>query len=93
MITNSTLVPEFATIKDILLLGADHTCVFVCKRFVTQSFNAHFHAYEIIPSLEVIVLKQSGLFDYHVLSQFKVHSLTNVTFVPLKYHIIENIDV
>ena len=86
-------MPEFASIEDILLLGVDHLCVLVCKSYVTQCFHAHFHAFEVVLSSKVIVMKQNDLCDYHVLSQYKLHTHPNVLFVSMKYHILENVDM
>ena len=84
-------MPEFAKIEYILLLGVDHVCVLVCKSYVTNCFHSHFHSYEVALSSEVIVVKQTELSDCHVLSKYTLRMHPNVFFVPMKYHVLENI--
>ncbi len=80
-------MPSFAEIVDIVFLRSDSTCLFVCKMYVTDCFNKHYHSYEVLSTEEVLIIKQSDLTDYHVLHKYKIHFET--TFIPLKYHILE----
>lgn len=87
VVINSDLMPEFGKIVDILIIHQDSSCLFVCETFFTDCFNAHYHGYEVIPSKEITIIKQSNLIDHHVLHDYKInfsHSL-----IPLKYHILE----
>ena len=91
VVISSTLMPSFALIMDVLLLGTDSVCMFICRKYTTQCFNSHLHAYEVVESEEQIVVEQNNLQDYHVLSQFKLDTHDDVLFISMKYHIIENI--
>lgn len=91
LVKDSALTPDFVEIVDILLIGADSLCVFMCKRFITDCYNHHFHAFEVAQSEEVVVVEQSSLFDFHVLSQYKLRTHPDVVFISMKYHIVENV--
>ena len=93
VITSSTLMPVFAVIVDILIVDENQSCVFICNQFTTQCFNHHFHSYELTPSAETIAIKQNDLFDFYVLTAYKVQAHSHNLFVPLKYHIMEEIDM
>ena len=94
VITSSSLMPVFAEIIDILIVHVDENqlCLFICSHFTTQCFNHHFHSYELTPSKDTILIKQNDLFDFYVLTPYKIHAHTNTVFVPLKYHIMEQIE-
>ena len=63
-------------------------CVFLCKEIVTQCFNEHYHSYEVNKSDKWMAVKQTDIIDHHTLSLYYVN---NLYFIPLKYHIIENV--
>lgn len=89
LVIKSELMPAFGVI--IQIVKVENTCIFVCKEFTTLCFSNHFHAFEIKESSKTIAIKYDDLPDYHVLSTYKLHTHTNVSFVSMKYHIIENI--
>ena len=91
VVTDSSLVPSFAKIANILLIGSDRTCFFLCKCYSTLCLNSHFHAYEVEESEDWRVIKQTELFDYHPLPLYNLHTYPGVSFVTLKYYIYENI--
>lgn len=85
--TNCDLLPSFAKIIDIFFLHPDSThTLFVCEKYITDCFDHHFHSYEVQPTREHLIIKQSDLIDYHVLHQYDI---TPHTFISLKYHILE----
>ena len=71
MVTQSGLMPSFAKIIDILFLLPERTAIFMCEKYRTNCFNYHLHSYEVMPSKELLIVKQSDLVDYHVLHQYK----------------------
>ena len=89
VVVDSSLLPEFACIVDIVVTeGFD--CVFVCEKYTSLCFNAHFHSYEVIkcsPSL-ICAVMQGDLIDFHT---YSTHSISNVSFIRLKYHVTEKI--
>ena len=88
---SSNLLPIFGQILAIVMLNVDQ-CYFVCEILATDSFNSHYHAYEIrkqeFPT-PIIVCHQSAFIDHHVLSLDHVSSFN---FVSLKYYLPENIE-
>ena len=91
VVIDSSLIPIFAKIVDIILIGYDRICFFLCKCHATLCFNSHFHAFETEELEEWIVIKQAVLFDHHALSAYSLQTYPNVTFITLKYYIPENI--
>ena len=85
-------MPQFGLIDEILVIDVENY-FFLCRLFVTDCFNHHFHSYEVswtIPPLFNVYM-QTDLADHHVLHQYKLSSWPSISFIPLKYHIIENI--
>ena len=83
-------MPVFGKIIDIIIVGFTE-CYFVCELFITESFNTHFHAYEVQRQMhptKLVVCRQSEFVDYHVLG---LYHLSNTMFIPLKYYLPENI--
>ena len=72
VITDIDLMPFFAKIIDILFLLPDRTCLFVCETYTTDCFNSHFHSYGVIPTKEVLIIKQNDLIDHHVLHHYQI---------------------
>ena len=91
VIVHSNLMPQFGLIDEILVIDVE-IYFFVYRLFVTDCFNHYFHSYEVswtIPPLFNVYM-QTDLADHHVLHQYKLSSSPSISFIPLKYHIIEN---
>ena len=84
VVTSSETMPTFGKIVDIVI--STHT-LFVCKQYLTNCFNSHYHSYEVDPTSVIHIVKQSDLLDYHVLHEYKINFET--VFIPMKYHIVE----
>ena len=88
---SSSLLPIFGQILAIVMLNVNQ-CYFVCEILATDSFNSHYHSYEVrkqeFPT-PVIVCRHSALIDHHVLSLYHVSTFN---FISLKYYIPENIE-
>ena len=85
----SDLLPLFGIITDIVVHHADHV-YFVCNVLHTECFNSHFHAYEVSKTKDYDFCTHSDLIDHHVLSLYSLSSYTTC-FIPMKYHLEENI--
>ena len=84
---SSGLLPIFGKIEHILFIRNEWQ--FVCQLLNTDTYNSHYHAYEVSyhsTHTPIIICQQSSFVDYHVLALYRNSSLT---FVPLKYHITE----
>ena len=88
----SDLLPLFAIIEDIVLYNST-TVLFVVQLLVTDCFNSHFHSYEVLPSypLQFVACEYTDFKDAHVLHHYKLSSKPDLLYIPMKYHIIENI--
>ena len=91
VITSSDLVPIFGVIQDIYITGTDIIHL-VTKELHTIAFVNHFHAYSVsyINPAEFQTTRVSNLYDYHPLSLY-IDSTSNIMYVPLKYHIVEQL--
>ena len=88
VLLQSQLLPLFGKIRDILV-HRNHF-YFACNVLHTVCFNSHFHAYEVSNSKEYTLCTHSDLVDPYVLSVYTLSSFSTC-FIPMKYHIIENI--
>ena len=88
MILESSLLPVFGEIKDIVVYGVDE-CSFVLQMYTTQCFLHHYHSFEVSIDSAVRVCKPTDLADYHPLNIFTLSA--NIKVIPVKYHLIENI--
>ena len=96
VVLSNCILPEFGEILELLMYTTymdKSQCLFMCKLYVTNSFNAHFHSFEVYEdtSCQTVFVSQSNLADYHVLSIHSLSSFPHIKFIPCKYHIIENI--
>ena len=91
VIIDSLLIPIFGRIVNVLLIGSDRVCFFLCKCYSTLCLSSHFHAYEVEELDEWMVVKQDELFDHHTLSAYSLQTFPNVIFITLKYYIPESI--
>ena len=83
----SGLLPIFGQIDSIVFVS--NSCHFVCEILITDTYNSHYHAYEVSHNLShtpIIICQQSSFIDHHVLALYHISSLH---LVPLKYHIPE----
>ena len=82
----SMSMPVFGEIISILITEVTR-CHFVCELFTTDSFNPHFHAYEVrrhgLP-IPIVICSQQDFVDHHVLALYHV---SNLELIPLKYHL------
>ena len=92
VVVQSDLMPQFGKIEDIVIIDTDNS-FFVVSIYKTNVFNSHYHAYEVFsckPSVYLLI-RPNDLIDHHVLHLYNVLSHPHVSFIPLKYHIIENL--
>ena len=82
------LLPQFGIIHDIVINDV-HQVFFVCEKLITCCFSPHYHSHEVIRPKPAVfcICKQSELYDYSVLSLYRVESL----FVSLKYYLAEKL--
>ena len=92
LVVQSDLMPQFGKIKDIVVVDTEE-CFFVISVYETEFFNSHYHAYEVssYDQTSYLLIRPNNLIDHHVLHLYNVLSHQHVSFIPLKYHIIENI--
>ena len=90
VILESNLLPLFGIIIDILCIN--NHFYFVCCTLHTECFSSHFHAYEVSKhsSTNIIFCSHSDLIDHNVLGLYTLQTSPNY-FVPVKYHLIENL--
>jgi hypothetical protein len=93
LVLSNELLPEFGEIQNILVYNTSH-CLFMCKLYVTNCFNPHFHSYEVYPidPARTTFTTQSNLFDYHVVAMHSLSSFPHFKFVTLKYHLLEMVN-
>ena len=91
VVLSNELLPTFGIIEDILFVDSTH--YFVCNKLVTQCFIEHFHSYETwkSDSSNFCIQKHSEFFDHNTLCAYKLRSHPLSLFIPLKYHLIENV--
>lgn len=90
MIESKTL-PVFGIIKDIAFVSVDE-CYFLCSQLCTEFFNSHYHSYQVFSNHSILTaVTPFELIDSHILHQYTILSHPNVSFVPMKYHIMERI--
>ena len=90
VVVGSSLLPVFGRIISILIEQVTK-CYFVCEVLTTETFNPHFHAYEVQAQEKptpLVICTQNDFIDHHVLALYHVSQLE---LVPLKYHVPENI--
>ena len=87
----SYLSPVFGIIVDIIVRNSDQY-YFVCDTVHTECFSSHFHAYEVVKNsvAEFVICSHSALVDHTVLALYTLPSHSSY-FIPMKYHIVENI--
>lgn len=80
-------LPMFGKIIE-FIITPHQDCYFILYPLITQTYNHHFHAYEVVIMDEPIVLSSKKLFDYHPLVCTKpVGYKGQSLFVSLKYHL------
>ena len=86
----SNLLPLFGIVEDIIVHNSDQ--YFVCNTLHTECFVSHYHAYEVTKdsTTDFVICSYSDLVDHHVLSLYSLPFHSNY-FVPMKYHLVENI--
>ena len=90
LVLNMELLPQFGTIVDIIIYH-DNLFYFVCSNLITECFIAHYHCFKVSKGRsQYTITQQCDLVDHTVLSSYFVSSSNNM-FVPLKYHLVENI--
>ncbi len=77
-------MPVFGQIMDMIILPTSK-CLFVLKPFVSSTFNAHYHAFEVSPVQEVLLYYQHELVDFHPLHISKSSLCPTPLFVRCKY--------
>lgn len=87
VVTASDIVPQFSQIVDIVVLEQEK-CFFICEPYETLGFYNHYHAYQVVKSRapELNAIQQCDLVDFYPLS---LHSVSNSSYICMKYHIIE----
>ena len=90
VVLESYLSPVFGIIVDIIVRNSDQY-YFVCDTVHTV-FSSHFHAYEVVKNsvAEFVICSHSALVDHTVLTLYTLPSHSSY-FIPMKYHIVENI--
>lgn len=86
MILESLMLPLFGEVKDILVFNVN-TCLFVIKKYITECFLHHYHAYEVLEDTTYCVDRPMNFVDYHPLSLYTLSNGKKV--ISLKYHVIE----
>lgn len=82
-------MPEFAVTKDIIIYDTMQ-CLFITELLDTDVFNSHYHSYEV-SAPQFVASWEMDFRDHHVLHHYKISSEPNLLFIPLKYHVIENV--
>lgn len=83
------LMPSFGFITEILVFNVDEYYL-VTEFLHTKSFSNHYHAYEVThhdtPMYDVS--RVNGFMEHTVLG---IHKEQSSLYIPMKYHIVENI--
>ena len=88
IIHKSELIPGFTKIVDIVMINPTLS-YFVCSEYETLYFSHHYHAYAVHEySSNVQVIQYSDFMDHNV---FTTYNINDTLYIPMKYHIIENI--
>ena len=92
VVLENELLPTFGVIKDMIVFDVDRY-YFVCEVLSTECFVNHFHSFEVTKQnpTKYSICKQPDFVDHHILHAYSVTSYPHSLFVPLKYHLIENI--
>ena len=85
-------MPEFAVVKDIIMYDTMQ-CLFITELLDADVFNSHYHSYEVsvLHPPQFVASWQIDFKDHHVLHHYEISSEPNLLFIPLKYHVIENV--
>ena len=83
------LMPVFGVVKEIVKINS--LFYLVCNELHTICFVHHIHAYEVHELNIVKVITIDSLYDYHPLALHQSPLDNDISVVPLKYHIIENL--
>ena len=88
IIHKSELMPGFTKIIDIVMINPTLS-YFICTEYETLYFSHHYHAYVVheCPS-NIHIIQYSDFIDHNV---FTTHNIDDTLYIPMKYHIIENI--
>ena len=91
VVLQSNLVPLFGIITDIMV--HENQYYFICNTSHMECFNHHFHAYEVSKCpVDFAITTASDVVDHNVLTPYSLSSHSTY-FVPMKYHIVENIRI
>jgi len=97
-----TVLVIFDYYKDVTIFGEIHDIISVDQKFyltaylfITKSYNPHFHAYEVNTTSHQFICEVSSLRDHHPLWVYQSYDiyLIHTYFIPLKYHVIDNIEL
>ena len=82
-------LPSFGRIIEFIITPLH--CLIIFYPVTTQTYNYHFHAYEVIVTEETCVCSSDQLFDYHPLVCAKPVGYNGRVslFVSLKYHLFQ----
>ena len=86
-------LPIFGEIQDVV--SVDKKFYLATHLLKTTAYNPHFHAYEVKKTSNWFVCEISSLRDYHPLWVYQSYDvqLIQTFFVPLKYHVMNNVDL
>ena len=78
--------PIFGNIDEIIV--TPHLeCFFVLSVFITNAFQHHYHAYEVVPTNSILICNHGQLVDYHPLIFTKAVGRDHSLLISTKYHI------
>lgn len=81
---------QFGVIEDIILHKRP---LFILEPLQTVCFKKHFHACEVVPTpVRTFLVTQINLADHHPLGIYQIQN-SRKSFVPLKYYVLDEIDL
>jgi len=105
-VTGTTYKPFCAVVvgynQDLLTFGqvdeiisVDNKIYLVTQLINTEAFNSYYHAYEVTKTSCNSISEIEDLRDYHPLSIYQSYDtrLIRKFFIPLKYHVLSNVDL
>ena len=87
VVLSSGLTPVFGLIDNIIVYDVDRF-FYVCNVMETVCFSEHFHCFEVEKSSDMEVIEYDRIYDY---TPLYLYTVNNTLYIPLKYHLKENV--
>jgi len=84
-------LPTFGQVDEII--SVDNKIYLVTQLLNTEVFNSQYHVYEVTKTSYNSITEIEDLRDYHPLSIYHDTRLIRKFFIPLKYHVLSNVDL